>query len=68
MLLPKKGDLAEEITAGRGAAPHLGARLLDPMPVPFGDDGRVIITARQERPCPPQYPRAAGAPVKRPLR
>jgi hypothetical protein len=23
--------------------------------------------ARQQRPCPPQYPRAAGAPRKRPL-
>jgi len=67
MLLPKKGDLAEEMTAGRSAAPHLGVRLLDPIPLPFGNDGRVIIPARQERPCPLLYPRAAGAPVKHPL-
>jgi 16S rRNA (guanine527-N7)-methyltransferase len=68
MLMPKKGVLTAEIAAGRSAAPHLGARLLDPVPVPFGNDGRVIIPARQERPCPPLYPRAAGAPVKHPLR
>lgn len=69
LVLPKKGDLADELAAGHRAAPLLGARLLDPLPVtvPPLDDGRVLIPARQERPCPPQYPRAAGAPAKRPL-
>ena len=69
LILPKKGDLAVELAAGERAAPLLGARLLDPLPVavPSLDDGRVLVVARQERPCPQQYPRPAGAPVKRPL-
>jgi 16S rRNA (guanine527-N7)-methyltransferase len=69
LILPKKGDLAAELAAGARAAPLVGARLLAPLPVtvPPLDDGRVLVIAQQERPCPPQYPRAAGAPVKRPL-
>jgi 16S rRNA (guanine527-N7)-methyltransferase len=69
VIAPKKGELAAEITAGRAAAKLLGARLLPPIPVtvPPLDDGRVLVVARQERPSPAQYPRAAGAPLKRPL-
>lgn len=69
IILPKKGDLSAEAAAGRAAADILGARLLDPIPVrlPALADGRVLLVARQQRPCPPQYPRPAGAPVKRPL-
>ena len=69
LIFPKKGDLAGEIAAGQRAAPLLGARLLAPVPVtlPPLADGRVLLVARQERPCPPQYARPAGAPVERPL-
>ncbi len=69
VVAPKKGDLADEIAAGERAAEMLGARLLPPIPVavPPLDDGRVLLVARQVRPCPTQYPRAAGAPVKQPL-
>jgi len=69
LILPKKGDLAAELTAGERAAPHLGVHLLDAVlvTVPALDDGRVLLLADQERACPPSYPRAAGAPVKRPL-
>ncbi|PWT70582.1 MAG: 16S rRNA (guanine(527)-N(7))-methyltransferase RsmG [Chloroflexi bacterium] len=70
MLLPKKGDLGEELAWGKRAAPQLGAFLgkVQPLPLLAGlDSGRVIVTARQQRPCPVQYPRAAGAPRKRPL-
>jgi 16S rRNA (guanine527-N7)-methyltransferase len=68
-VLPKKGDLAEELAAGRRAAHTLAARLLDPVlvAVPPLDDGRVLLVARQERPCPAEYPRPAGAPAQRPL-
>lgn len=69
IIAPKKGDLMEEIAAGTRAASLLGAQLLAPIPVtlPSLDDGRVLLVARQQRPCPPQYPRPAGAPAKRPL-
>src|SRR5690348_15682216 len=69
VVAPKKGELAEEIAHGRRAALALGARLLDPVTVtlPALADGRVLLAALQVRPCPPQYPRLAGAPAKRPL-
>ena len=70
LVFPKKGELAAELAAGARAAAILGAELLPPIPVPpLADltDDRVLIAARQRRPCPPQYPRAAGAPAKRPL-
>ncbi len=69
LVAPKKGDLAEELARGGWAALALGARLLDPIPVtlPALADGRVLLAAQQVRPCPPQYPRPAGAPAKRPL-
>lgn len=69
LIFPKKGDLSAEGPAGLEAAAILGARFRDPVPVtlPALADGRVLLVARQERPCPPQYPRPAGAPVKRPL-
>lgn len=65
----KKGDLIAELTVGRRAASLLGGALDAPMPValPGLDDGRVLVVARQTRTCPAAYPRAAGAPVKRPL-
>ena len=69
VIAPKKGELAQEIAAGARAAALLGARLLAPVPVTPAAlaDGRVLLVARQERPCPLRYPRPAGAPVKRPL-
>ncbi len=69
IVLPKKGDLSAEMAAGEKAAHVLGARLLPPVQVdiPPLDDGRVIVVARQQHPCPPQYPRAQGAPTKKPL-
>jgi 16S rRNA (guanine527-N7)-methyltransferase len=69
IVLPKKGDLTEELAAGERAAAALGALLHDPIPVtiPPLDDGRVLVVADQMRRCPPQYPRPAGAPTKHPL-
>jgi 16S rRNA (guanine527-N7)-methyltransferase len=68
-IAPKKGELAAEIAAGGRAANLLGARLLDAVQVTIPPlvDGRVLLVAVQEKPCPPQYPRAAGTPTKRPL-
>src|SRR5262249_61043030 len=69
VIAPKKGELAAEMQAGQTAAKLLGARLLPPIGVtiPPLDDGRVLVVPRQERPCPPPYPRPARAPLKRPL-
>jgi 16S rRNA (guanine527-N7)-methyltransferase len=69
VVAPKKGELTEEVAAGVRAARLLGAQLLDPIPikVPPLNDGRVLLVAVQDHPCPRQYPRAAGAPLKRPL-
>ena len=70
LIAPKKGDLAQEVAAGAQAAALLGAKLLAPVAVTTpgleGDD-RALLVARQQRLCPAQYPRAGGAPQKRPL-
>ncbi|HEX9037040.1 MAG TPA: 16S rRNA (guanine(527)-N(7))-methyltransferase RsmG [Ktedonobacterales bacterium] len=69
VIAPKKGELASEMAAGARAARLLGARLLAPVVVqiPPLDDGRVLLLARVVRACPAEYPRAGGAPLKRPL-
>ncbi|HUY78900.1 MAG TPA: 16S rRNA (guanine(527)-N(7))-methyltransferase RsmG [Ktedonobacterales bacterium] len=69
IIAPKKGDLAGEIAAGTRAAAQLGAQLRDPITItlPALADGRVLLVAQQQRPCPPTYPRAGGAPLKHPL-
>lgn len=69
VVMPKKGELAEEIAAGSRAAALLGARLLEPIviDVPPLADGRVLVVAEQQRRCPAVYPRPAGAPAKHPL-
>jgi 16S rRNA (guanine527-N7)-methyltransferase len=69
IVLPKKGNLTDELAAGERAAAILGALLHDPIPVsiPPLDDGRVLVVADQMRRCPSQYPRPAGAPTTHPL-
>ncbi|HEX8983177.1 MAG TPA: 16S rRNA (guanine(527)-N(7))-methyltransferase RsmG [Ktedonobacterales bacterium] len=70
VIAPKKGDLSAEIEAGARAAEMLGARLQPPIAITtsgLADDGRALLVARQQRLCPTLYPRAAGAPQKRPL-
>lgn len=69
MIAPKKGELAAEIKAGARAARALGARLEPTVAAraPGLEDGRVLLIARAVAACPPEYPRAGGAPLKRPL-
>lgn len=69
VIAPKKGDIAAEVADGRTAAHILGGRMDEPLPitVPGLEDGRFLVVVHQERPCPAMYPRAAGAPQKRPL-
>ncbi len=70
IIAPKKGDLEQEVAAGSRAATLLGAQLQPPTSITtpgLEADGRALLVARQQRPCPSQYPRAGGAPQKRPL-
>jgi len=73
IVAPKKGSLADELAAGDRAAALLNAQLLDPITIPDTPalaplaDGRVLLVAHQQRHCPSQYPRPAGAPVRKPL-
>lgn len=69
VIAPKKGELADELAAGGRAARLLGGRLRAPVSVsiPTLEDRRVLLVARAVRACPAQYPRAGGAPLKRPL-
>jgi 16S rRNA (guanine527-N7)-methyltransferase len=66
----KKGDIAGELAEGRRAAGQLGGQIAEPIRVPpladLGDD-RLLVPLRKARPTPPQFPRAAGTPAKRPL-
>ncbi|HET9110332.1 MAG TPA: 16S rRNA (guanine(527)-N(7))-methyltransferase RsmG [Ktedonobacterales bacterium] len=70
IIAPKKGDLEQEVVAGARAATMLGAQLQASIPITtprLEAEGRALLVARQQRPCPSQYPRAGGAPQKRPL-
>lgn len=69
ILLPKKGELAEELEQGKRAAQMLGLVLKADRPVtlPGLDDGRRILVWEQVRPCPAQYPRSGSAMAKKPL-
>ena len=70
VIAPKKGELAQEVAAGERAAETLGAQLLPPIDITtpgLEDESRALLVVRQQRLCPPQYPRAGAAPQKRPL-
>ena len=69
ILLPKKGELAEELEQGQRAARKLGLALKADLPValPGLDDGRRILVWEQVKLCPVQYPRSGAAMLKKPL-
>jgi 16S rRNA (guanine527-N7)-methyltransferase len=69
IILPKKGDLAEELARGRGAAGQVGAVLKADVvvKVPGLADGRRLLVWRQQKACPAQYPRAGAVMMKKPL-
>ena len=69
ILLPKKGELAEELTQGKRAAPLVGAKLVADVPVTLSglNDGRRLLVWEQVKPCPAQYPRSGAAMSKKPL-
>jgi 16S rRNA (guanine527-N7)-methyltransferase len=69
ILLPRKGDLPEELAQGKRAAHTLGLSLQASLPVtlPGLRDGRRILVWQQTRRCPAQYPRSGSVMTKRPL-
>jgi 16S rRNA (guanine527-N7)-methyltransferase len=69
IILPKKGDLAEELAQGKRAAQQLGARFKIDFPVslPGLEDGRRLLVWEQVRKCPREFPRSGGVMAKKPL-
>ena len=69
ILLPKKGELVDELEQGQRAARKLGLAFKADLPValPGLDDGRRILVWEQVKLCPAQYPRSGAAMLKKPL-
>ncbi len=69
VIAPKKGAINEEVEQGKRAAAALGGRFVGQRPyrLPGLDDQRVLIVFQATRAVPAQYPRRAGAAVKKPL-
>lgn len=69
IILPKKGELAEELAQGERAAKILGARLKADVAVtlPGLNDGRRLLVWEQQKLCSPQYPRSGALIAKKPL-
>src|SRR6266566_190531 len=69
IILPKKGELAEEVSQGKRAARQVGAILKDDVPVtlPGLEDGRRLLVWEQRELCPAQFPRSGGVISKKPL-
>jgi 16S rRNA (guanine527-N7)-methyltransferase len=69
IILPKKGELAEELAQGKRAATQVGATLKADVSVTLSglDDGRRLLMWEQKKLCPPQFPRSGAAMAKRPL-
>ncbi len=69
ILLPKKGDLTEELAQGNRASQQVGASLKADVPVqlPGLDDGRRLLVWEQKKACSPEFPRSGAAMARKPL-
>lgn len=69
MILPKKGDVTEELAQGKLAARHLGAVLRADKAVSLTglEDGRRLLVWEQVKKCPETFPRSGSAMAKKPL-
>ena len=69
IILPKKGEIAEELERGKRAAKQLGASLKADIVVnlPGLDDGRRLLVWEQQKSCPSQFPRSGSLIAKKPL-
>lgn len=67
-LAPKGARIEEELQAALPAIAQLGGRLVAIEPVALPElEPRTLVIVEKISPTPPQYPRAAGVPAKRPL-
>lgn len=69
IILPKKGDLFDELAQGEHAAWQVGAVLKDDVAVtlPGLEDGRRLLVWEQVRECPTRFPRSGSVMAKKPL-
>ena len=69
ILLPKKGQLADELIRGKRAASQLGVMLEADVAVdlPGLTDGRRLLVWKQQKLCPARFPRSGAAIAKRAL-
>jgi 16S rRNA (guanine527-N7)-methyltransferase len=69
IILPKKGDITEELVRGKRAAGQVGAVFDSDVPVtlPGLQDGRRLLVWKQRKLCPEQFPRNGSAIAKKPL-
>ncbi|GHO82833.1 16S rRNA (guanine(527)-N(7))-methyltransferase RsmG [Dictyobacter formicarum] len=69
IVLPKKGEMGEELAQGKQAASLLGTRLTADVPVTLKglDDGRRLLCWEQYKVCPLQYPRSWAVLTRNPL-
>lgn len=65
----KGAQYQEELTEAQNAIRVLGARpaKVTPVKLPGLDDIRAVIYLQKVKPTPPEYPRRAGTPEKKPL-
>ena len=69
IILPKKGDIAEELAQGKRAARQLGAvlRADQVVTLPGLEDGRRLLVWEQVKKCPERFPRSGSVMTKGPL-
>jgi len=69
IVLPKKGDLTEELQQAKRTAVYVGTKFKADIPVdlPGLADGRRLLVWEQQKPCSSRYPRSGSAIAKKPL-
>src|SRR5579859_3623153 len=69
IILPKKGDITEELAQGKLAARQLGAvlRADTTVTLPGLEDGRRLLVWEQVKKCPEMFPRSGSVMAKKPL-
>lgn len=69
IILPKKGDITEELAQGKLAARQLGTvlRVDKAVTLPGLEDGRRLLLWEQVKKCPEMFPRSGSVIAKKPL-